>query len=260
MKEKSKFAIIGIVGGVGPYAGLELNRKVFDNTVIDGTDQSHLEVLLFSAGRRVPDRTEFLLSRETQNPAEGIFEALRTLAAAGAKVAAIACNTAHAPRIMDSILEKLKIEGLDLELVDMITETGLSITKSFGPGARVGLLATEGTVAGGVYDRLKLERYGAHRLILPSHKIQTEVHQSIYDRDYGIKAHSNPVTERAVAQCRRAALHLADKGARVIVLGCTELPLALPPGSFGSLELIDPAEVTARALIANVAPEKLKPR
>ena len=260
MGKPEKSAIIGIVGGVGPYAGLDLNRKVFDNTIIDGTDQSHLEVLLFSAGRRVPDRTEFLLGREAGNPAEGIFEALRSLAAAGATVATIACNTAHAPRILEPVREKLGLEGLDLELVDMIEETGLSITETFGSGTRVGLLASEGTVAVGVYDRLKLERCGAHRLILPSAEIQTEVHSSIYHRDYGIKARSNPVTERAVENCRRAALHLADKGAEVVVLGCTELPLALPPGSLESPVLIDPAEVTARALIARVAPEKLKPR
>jgi len=259
MKETSKPAIIGIVGGVGPYAGLELNRRIFDNTLTDGTDQSHFEVVLFSAGARVPDRTEFLLGREERNPAEGIFEALRSLAAAGATIAAIACNTAHAPRIIDPVRRKLESEGLNLELVDMIEETALAITGAYGPGACVGILASGGTVACGVYERLKLERCGAHRLILPSAEVQAEVHASIYDRRYGIKACSNPVTERATAQCRSAALHLKAGGAELVVLGCTELPLALPPGSVESLKFVDPAEITARALIARAAPEKLKP-
>jgi aspartate racemase len=50
---------IGIVGGVGPYAGLDLNRKIFDNTVAK-TDQEHLQVILFSFSADIPDRTKFL--------------------------------------------------------------------------------------------------------------------------------------------------------------------------------------------------------
>jgi aspartate racemase len=259
MNSPKKITIIGIVGGVGPYAGLEMNRKIFDNTLTDGTDQSHLEVILFSAGARVPDRTEFLTGRETRNPAEGIFDALCCLAAAGARTAAVACNTAHAPQIMTPVKEKMESRGLELELVDMIEETGLAITGAFGPGTSVGLLATEGTIRCGVYDRLKDESCGAHELILPDPEIQAEVHRSIYDRQYGIKACSNPVTGQAEEICREAALHLAAGGAEVVVLGCTELPLALPPGSLETPRLIDPAELTARALIARVAPEKLKP-
>ncbi|MBN2288318.1 MAG: aspartate/glutamate racemase family protein [Candidatus Glassbacteria bacterium] len=259
MNEKKQAPVIGIVGGVGPYAGLELNRRIFDNTVTDGTDQSHLEVLLFSAGARIPDRTEYLLGRETRNPAVGIFEALRALAAAGATVAAIACNTAHSPRILDQVRSKMEDEGLQLELVDMIGETGAALTGKFGRGAAVGVMASGGTMATGIYDRLQEDRCGAHRLVLPSPEIQTLVHRAIYDRGYGIKARSNPVTGKAKEECRQAALHLAAGGAEVVVLGCTELPLALPPGSIESPALVDPAEITARALIARAAPEKLRP-
>ena len=38
--------VIGIVGGVGPYAGLDLNQKIFDNTVTNGTDQDHKPIRL----------------------------------------------------------------------------------------------------------------------------------------------------------------------------------------------------------------------
>ena len=251
--------VIGIVGGVGPYAGLDLNRKVFDNTLTNGTDQSHLEVLLFSAGQRIPDRTEYLLGRGKVNPAEGLFEALSALSAAGARVAAIACNTAHAAPILGPLKEKIRSSGLRLELVDMIEETGRYLRETRKSGVRAGLLATEGTVETGVYSRLEEESGGDIRLVLPSPEIQRAVHRAIYDRKYGIKARSNPVTGRAREDCLKAVFHLAVRGAQAVILGCTELPLALPERTLQGLDLLDPTEITARALIRRVAPEKLKP-
>ncbi|MEA1996721.1 MAG: amino acid racemase [Gemmatimonadota bacterium] len=251
--------VIGIVGGVGPYAGLEMNRKIFDNTLTNGTDRSHLEVILYSSGGRVTDRTEYLLGHEGRNPAEGLFEAVQTLARAGAQVAAIACNTAHSSEIITPLKEKIRKLGLRIELVDMIGEVGLFIKDNFGRGLNVGLLATEGTVAAGVYQCLEEERLGGTRLILPDREIVQAVHRAIYDTEFGIKAFSNPVTERAKEDCRRGLRHLKDKGAELVILGCTEIPLALPEKEFEHLTLIDPAVVAARALIRRVAPEKLKP-
>ncbi|OGF97446.1 MAG: hypothetical protein A2Z86_11020 [Candidatus Glassbacteria bacterium GWA2_58_10] len=254
-----KIPVIGIVGGVGPYAGLELNRKVFENTLTDGSDQSHLEVLLFSAGARVPDRTEYLLGREKNNPAEGLYQSLAALSAAGAELAAIACNTAHSAKIIGPLKERISAAGLKIELLDLIEETGVYILRKFGPGAAAGLLATEGTLATGVYDRLKEESLGGIRLIAPEPEIMSLVHRAIYDREYGIKAFSAPVTARARADCLKAVEHLAGRGARLAILGCTELPLALPERNIGDLVLIDPGEVVARSLIRRAAPEKLKP-
>jgi len=251
--------IIGIVGGVGPYAGLDLNRKIFDNTLTSGADQDHLEVMLFSAGKRVTDRTEYLLGREERNPAGGLFEALCALESAGASLAAIACNTAHSDRIIGPLKQRIQEQGLKIKLVDMIQETASFIRDRFGPGARAGLLATEGTMATGVYDRLCEESPGQMELVKPSAETVQLVHQAIYDKSYGIKAFSNPVTDRARADCRTAVEHLARKGAKLVILGCTELPLALPQRSLHGVELVDPTEITARAMIRLAAPHKLKP-
>ena len=63
MKEK----IIVIGGGVGPMAGVELHKRVIENTLTDGTDQSHMEVLHLSRSGDVPDRTGFLLKSTTKS-------------------------------------------------------------------------------------------------------------------------------------------------------------------------------------------------
>ena len=51
---------------------------------------------------------------------------------------------------------------------------------------------------------------------------------------------------------------LIDRGAQALILGCTELPLALKNGDM-SVPLIDPTFVLARSAIASTVPEKLRP-
>jgi len=261
---KRNAPVIGIVGGVGPYAGLDLNRKIFDNTLTDGNDQDHLEVLLYSTGGRVADRTGWLLQGEGEDPATGLLHALEALERAGATVAAIACNTAHSEKIITPVKQALAARGAGIELVDMIEETGAYLRRLFAAtglsSVRVGLLATEGTIRTGVYDKLRRSEFGEIDLLLPQEKVTGLVHRAIYDRDWGIKARSNPVTARARTDCLAAVNSLAAGGAAAVILGCTELPLALPEPRIGEVLLINPAEVTARALVARAAPDKLKPQ
>jgi aspartate racemase len=89
---------IGVIGGVGPYAGLDFIRKIFSNTIAS-KDQDHLNCLLISCPSIIPDRTEFLLQGNGENPAYGLFESARCLYIAGVRYAVVACNTAHSCRI-----------------------------------------------------------------------------------------------------------------------------------------------------------------
>ena len=115
-------AKIGIVGGAGPYAGLDLAQKLLQQTKAK-SDQDYLPTLLISTPELIEDRTDFLLGKTTNNPAHAIYSNLRDLEALGATVAGIACNTAHAPEIRNVLLEKLKISESNLKLLDMISET-----------------------------------------------------------------------------------------------------------------------------------------
>ena len=68
--------MIGIVGGVGPYAGLDLTRKIFDQTKAV-SDQDYLSVVLLSMPQQIEDRTSFLLGQTSINPANAIFKIIR---------------------------------------------------------------------------------------------------------------------------------------------------------------------------------------
>lgn len=254
--EETSRSRIGVVGGMGPYAGLDLVKKIFDQTVA-ARDQDHLDVILLSTPS-VPDRTRFLLEGRGENPAHAIVQVLRTLESSGAVVAGIPCNTAHSPRILDVVLQELKAGKSPLRLLSIIEETIRHIRERFPNLRKVGVLSTTGTLRTKIYsDPLRQHGFDVRE---PGEALQGEcVQRAIYDVSYGIKAESNPVTPKARSDIERALRFLADEGAEVIVLGCTELPLAISEPVMFGLPVIDPTLLLARALIRETRPEKLKP-
>lgn len=244
---------IGVIGGVGPYAGLDLVKKVFDNTVAS-SDQEHVNLYLTSCPSIIGDRTRFLLEGGV-NPAEGLYRCFEKLVAIGSAVVVIPCNTAHAQPIFGVVKERALASHPEVRLLNMIEETCAHMAKLFTSGATIGLLATKGTHTVGVY-RQNISRYPQLQLIEPDLAAQERVHRAIYDPLYGIKAVS-PVTQQATDVLIEEASRLIGQGAQALILGCTELPLALHDGML-PCPLIDPTAILARAALAFVAAEKLK--
>jgi aspartate racemase len=273
---------VGIAGGVGPMAGCLLHRLVIENTLTLGDgDQGHLDVYHLSKSRMVSDRTRYLSTLDARgqpsplstldNPAEGMAEVACSIFAAAncdagdddddsasapvvPLVVGVPCNTFHAPPIWDAFSDAVgELPGV--ELVHMLRETG-ALVEALAPGARrVGLMSTTGTRASGVYagalgDAIEI-------LEVPEAE-QANLHDAIYNDEWGIKACA-PVTARARAAFEGYASQLVDMGAEAIVLGCTEIPLALPEPRLRGVPLVDPMLALARALVERAAPERLKP-
>lgn len=153
---------IGIVGGVGPHAGLDLTRKLFDHTRAEA-DQEHLPVMLYSFPDRIGERPAFLLGKTADNPGEAIGDIMAELARAGATVIGMPCNTAHSPRILDAALEKLNATGRPVRFVHMIDAVVRHVRQRCGEGARVGILSTLATLETRLYQD-SLERAGLEAL------------------------------------------------------------------------------------------------
>jgi aspartate racemase len=251
MKIKTR-PVIGIIGGVGPYAGLDLVRKIFDSTIVR-KDQDHLDLLLASCPRLIPDSSEFLLGKHCDNPASGILACIASLYAGGARLFGIPCNTAHSESIMDAVRWGMIERYPGAALVDMLEETARWAGLVY-PQGTVGLLATKGTYHSGVYGRY-LESEGL-TLLEPSPGEIDAVHRAIFDREWGLKACSDPPTERARATLADAAHSLLNRGARAIIMGFTEIPQALKADALGA-PLIDAGLCLARALVRVAAPEAL---
>lgn len=256
MNEPAAEPIIGIVGGAGPFAGLDLLAKILEQTAAV-RDQDHLTVINLSQPNQLPDRTAYLLGETAVNPAHAIFQQLQTLERAGAHVAAIPCNTAHAPAIFDEVLRQLDAASSQVQFLNMIAETGRHIRCYYGHIHRIGVLSTTGTYRVRIYPDL-LEPEG-FEMLAPDEGVQeTAVHPAIYDPEYGIKAHGR-ATPQARENLLRGIANLQQQGAEAVILGCTEIPLAITENEINDMIMIDPTRALARALIRKVNPDKLRP-
>ena len=250
-----KRKLICIGGGMGPMAGVELHRLIIANTPTNGLDQEHIEVHHFSRAHDISDRPLFLLEGIGENPAHGM---LRTILAAKSAASAvnlemiigIPCITFHANPIFDKLLELLKQHKIKDTVLNMITITVNAIGKDYSNIRKVGLLTTTATQKIGVL-RNALEAKGL-KVIELSDKRQKDVQNSISDPDWGIKSNF-PVSEKADQNFHQFANELIALGAEAIVLGCTEIPLALTENEINSIPLINPSLILAKALIKKAA-------
>lgn len=162
---------IGIVGGMGPLATCDLYQKIIQVTQAD-KDQEHVRVCI-DGNTRIPDRTAAILHKGRDPLPQMIKSAVR-LEGMGADVLIMPCNTAH-------YFYKKLLPFVDIPFLNMLEETAdaavkMGITKA-------GLLATDGTVKSGVYEKAFQER--GISLELPAKEEQESVMELIYD---GVKA------------------------------------------------------------------------
>jgi aspartate racemase len=247
--------LIGVVGGVGPFAGIDLLGKIAAQTAVS-LDQDHLTVLNWSQPAQIVDRTEYLLGEVDENPAVALAAQVMQLARMGAGVVGIPCNTAHAPRIFNQIRAELAAANCDVKLLHMIEEVGRFVQTNLPDVAQIGVLSTTGTYRAGVYADV-MEPLG-FTAVLPPLPLQTEkIHPAVYDPVYGIKA-CGIATAQAQENLQEGIETLKAAGAEAIILGCTELPLAFTNSTAAGLPLIDPTLILARALVREANPAKLK--
>jgi aspartate racemase len=249
--------MIGIVGGVGPYAGLDLMKKVFENTLA-GNDQDHLDIILLSIPSSIPDRTDYLLGKVRENPGLGIAEVLKRIEQSGADLAGIPCNTAHADEIFMPMMDELQRAGSKIRVLHMIKETVSYIVETYPEISRVGIITTSGSVQSGVYVK-ELLSLGLEAFTPPSEMQDDLIHSAIYHPEYGLKSTSDPVQPRAIENLMEGFRYLKGKGAEAVILGCNEITSIFSEKNIDGVVAIDPTTVLARALIREEDPGKLKP-
>ena len=222
--------MIGILGGMGPEATLDLYDRII-RLVPARKDQDHPRVLIYS-NPKIPDRTLAILV-EGPSPLEALVESARVLERAGAGIIAIPCNASH--HFLPEIAPRIGIP-----ILDMIGETCRRVVKRRPPLKRVGLLAASGTVLGRVYHRT-LESAGL-RVLVPGAPGQERLHRAIMQ----VKAGAHDASTREIFH--RAGRSLVRRGAQAVILGCTEIPLAFDPEAAG-YPTFDATEILAEAAV-----------
>lgn len=230
MKEKT----IGILGGMGPEATLDLFGKIIANTPAK-RDQDHLRVVIDS-NPKVPDRTAAILAGG-ESPVPAMKAGIAALKRAGADCVVIPCVSAH------FFLDELRKDA-GLPILSMFDVTVEHIRRHH-PGIRkIGMLATSGTLQGGRF-REALERAGIETLT-PEDADQERVMAAIYEIKGAACGRSRAEIR---AEIRAIAGRLIQREAQGIVAGCTEIPLVLTPGDLDA-PVFDTLLLLARAAIA----------
>jgi aspartate racemase len=225
---------IGILGGMGPEATLDLFGKIIAHTPA-ARDQDHLRVVIDS-NPKVPDRTAAIL-RGGASPVPAMKAGIEALQRAGADFVVIPCVSAH------FFLDELQREA-GLPILSMFDVAAEYMRTHHPLIRRVGLLATTGTLQGGRF-REKLQAAGIET-ITPAGPDQERVMVAIYE----IKGAPGGRGRSAIAaEIREIAGRLIQRGAQGVVAGCTEIPLALKPGDLG-VPVFDTLLILARAAIA----------
>ncbi|WP_066802244.1 aspartate/glutamate racemase family protein [Moraxella oblonga] len=197
--------LIGILGGMGPMATADMFLK-FIHSANATSDQTHIP-LIISSIPDVPDRSAFLLDNG-DDPYPYLFDYTHHLVKAGATCVVIACNTAH------YWFDRLQADFPNLTMLSMI-ETAVQVAKNSGQ-TNIGILATNATLATNLY-KTSIEQAGLN-YIAPDDN--TKVMQSIYLYKAG-------KIDEAITLMKDEQGKLFDKGASLIIMGCTEVPLIL---------------------------------
>jgi len=222
--------IIGILGGMGPEATIDLFYKIIKFTPAE-KDQEHLRIIIDN-NPKIPDRTAAILGKG-EDPLPALQKTAQNLEKAGADFVVIPCNTAH--YFLSSIQESVNIPVLN-----MIEETAKETKKRIPQIKKVGLLASIGVYKSEIYHQHFKKFY--IEVISPEEKDKEEIMKVIYT----IKA--GDLSKRVKKNILKITQKLIDKGAEAIIAGCTEIPLILKEGDV-SVPLIDPTQILARVAV-----------
>ena len=216
--------MIGILGGMGTQAGLDFCNKLA--ILYRGKiDQQYPLFLLYNKSN-IPGRPESIgvqtkkltnrfINKKSKKKYLSVLKSLingcRVLKKSKCKFIVIPCNTAH--YWYDDLAKKI-----NLPIINMPEEVFKFTKKNCKEKSSIGLLATEGTLNTGVYNRFFDKKY---KLIYPNKNLQkNSVNKAIKLVKMGNVKAANKIIKPAIND-------LIKKKCKKIILGCTELPIAI---------------------------------
>lgn len=226
---------VGIIGGVGPQATVDLMQRVIDRTPAED-DADHIRMIIDN-DPAVPSRIKALIEMTGPSPAPYLATMARGLVAMGADVLAMPCNTAH------HYLDDIRAAATPVKVLDMVALTADRIAALPVRPRSVGLLASTAVRLTGLYDRALADR-GIQALYPSNQDDVLAVIKAVKAGDTG----SAPQ-----ARILAAASDLHAQGAGALVIACTEisaLGVALP----AALPALDALNVLADAIVAYARP------
>jgi aspartate racemase len=212
---------------MGPESTARLFERIIALTPAK-QDQDHLPVQICNLPQ-IPDRT-LAIQGKGESPVPLAGKGLQMLAVSGADFIAIPCNSIH------HFFAELQA-SVRIPILHLIEEVRRAVAQRWPNAPRLGLLATDGMIQSGVYQKLFAPM--SCEIIVPDADRQKEIMAAIY----AIKA-----GKRNFREALAAGRDLIERRAQGIILGCTEFSL-VQNYLANELPIIDSVEVLAQACV-----------
>lgn len=224
--------IVGIIGGMGPEATVDLMQRIIDLTpALD--DKDHIRCIVDN-NPKVPSRIKAIIEGHGQDPGPCMADMGKRLESWGADFLAIPCNTAH--YYYDAVQDAVNIPVI--HLIDLVSG---HVKTNFPEYEKVGMLASPAVAMTGLYAK-RFKKLGIEDL-WPDPVHQEKLLGVIKDIKKGnTNAH---VLDTYARVCE----NLSEKGAKLAIIACTELSALNRPLP---LDTIDAAHLLAQEIVHRV--------
>ena len=230
--------MIGILGGMGTQAGLDYCNKL---AVLNRgkSDQKYPLFILYNKSN-IPKRPENL--KKYYNVLKSLINGCNLLQKNKCKFIVMPCNTAH--YWYDDLKKKIKIP-----IISIPEEVYLHTKKNCKKNSKIGILCTEATLKTGVYNKYFDKNF---KLVSPVKTLQTK---SVNKAIKYVKLGKIKEAEKTI---KPAINYLIKIKCKKIILGCTELPIAI--FAYKSFKKIKESKIfiDPNLLVAEVSMKKYK--
>ncbi|MCZ2721780.1 amino acid racemase [Marinomonas sp. 15G1-11] len=234
MTVTQKDKVVGIIGGMGPEATVDLMQQVIAGTPARD-DIDHIRMLVDN-NPKVPSRIKAIIEGTGESPAPCMIEMAQGLERQGADFLVIPCNTAH-------FYHTDVASSVSIPVFNLIEKTALHVKKEQPDLNKVGLLASSALQKIHLYEpwfnKLNIQIIYPH----PEHQA------AVMDLIRAVKA--NKASSSQIAAYNLAASHLKDLGAECLVLACTELSVIYDDLKT-ALPVFDASKILASSIIEEV--------
>jgi aspartate racemase len=222
---------LGIFGGMGPAASAEFVNRLIAQTPAT-CDQDHIPFVLWN-NPQIPDRSTSLRNQDNR-PLPFLLEGIQVLKTARCDLIVIPCNTAH---FWYDDMVKLKVPIV--HIVDSIAD---ALRDAAVLAGTIGVMGTQATVELGLYQ-YKLNKAGWTCIVPTKEEMDTLVQPAI-----------NLIKSGDMSQAYDMFMTVIDsliaRGATAVVLGCTEIPLAVNQSRRDGIPLINSIDSLVKSVIS----------
>lgn len=220
---------LGILGGMGPAASAEYITRLIQQTPAT-CDQEHIPFVLWS-NPQIPDRSTSMRAGDSK-PLRDLIEGILALRYSQCDLIVIPCNTAHF--WFDEMIKH------DVPIIHIVDSVAGALHSANVTGT-VGVMGTQGTIEFGLYQN-HLDKLGWDCIVPTKEEMDTLVQPAI-----------NLIKSGRLDQAHDMFMPVVDslilRGAQAVVLGCTEIPLAVREDNRNGIPLINSIDSLVKTAI-----------